>query len=140
MLKAIRKFVLQRSEDIRQRRPQIVEEDDAAANSRSESEVTPQRTEPQLDKRYGFVELSDGSGDAFLHVSALAGISTLQPGETLELRVAPGPRGPQMTESSAWTAALQSRAGRHERALNRDQTHIPWRRGSKRSGEVVQRH
>jgi len=52
------------------------------------------------DKRYGFVELSDGSGDAFLHVSALAGIgiSTLQPGETLEMRVTPGQRGPQVAE------------------------------------------
>jgi CspA family cold shock protein len=52
------------------------------------------------DKGYGFVQLSDGSGDAFLHVTALAGIgvSTLQPGETLELRVALGRRGPQVTE------------------------------------------
>jgi CspA family cold shock protein len=52
------------------------------------------------DKRYGFVELSDGAGDAFLHATALAGIgiSTLQPGETLELQVALGPRGPQVSE------------------------------------------
>jgi CspA family cold shock protein len=116
MFKAIKKFVLQRSRDIHQGRPQIVEKDDAG-NLRSEPEVAPQPTEPQFDepsapavwgkvkwynpdKRYGFVELSDGSGDAFLHVSALAGvgISTLQPGETLELRVAPGQRGPQVTE------------------------------------------
>ena len=81
------------------------------------SEIPPQSAEPQLKqpaaptvwgklkwynrvKRYGFVELSDGSGDAFLHVTALAGIgvSTLQPGETLELRVALGQRGPQVTE------------------------------------------
>ncbi|MGA7865862.1 MAG: cold-shock protein [Stellaceae bacterium] len=52
------------------------------------------------NKRYGFIELSDGSGDAFLHATALAGIgiSTLQPGETLELRVVLGQRGPQVTE------------------------------------------
>lgn len=52
------------------------------------------------NKRYGFIELSDGSGDAFLHATALAGIgiSTLQPGETVELRVVPGQRGPQVTE------------------------------------------
>ncbi len=51
-------------------------------------------------KRYGFVELSDGSGDAFLHANALAGIgiSTLHPGETVELRVVLGQRGPQVTE------------------------------------------
>ena len=42
-------------------------------------------------KRYGFVELSDGSGDAFLHAPALASISVdaLQPGVTIEFRTAP---------------------------------------------------
>src|SRR5207244_78190 len=52
------------------------------------------------DKRYGFVELSDGSGDAFLHASVLGrfGISEVQPGETLEVRVAHGERGVQVTE------------------------------------------
>jgi CspA family cold shock protein len=52
------------------------------------------------DKRYGFVELSDGSGDAFLHASVLGrlGISEVQPGEILELRVAEGERGLQVTE------------------------------------------
>jgi CspA family cold shock protein len=45
-------------------------------------------------------ELSDGSCDAFLHATALSGIgiSTLQSGETLELRVIPGQRGPHVTE------------------------------------------
>src|SRR5271165_3067733 len=87
------------------------------SDSSRHPKVPPQLAEPQLGeppaptvrgkvkwynalKRYGFVELSDGSGDAFLHASALAGISvdTLQPGETLELRVALGQRGPQVTE------------------------------------------
>ena len=38
-------------------------------------------------KRYGFVELSDGSGDAFLHASALAGIGVdaLKPGVTIRV-------------------------------------------------------
>jgi len=51
-------------------------------------------------KRFGFVELSDGSGDAFLHATVLIriGISIVQPGETLDLRVAPGDRGPVVTE------------------------------------------
>ena len=91
-------------------------EGDNSDDSSRHSKV-PQLAEPQLGeppaptvwgkvkwynarKRYGFVELSDGSGDAFLHATALAGIgvSTLQPGETLELRVALGQRGPQVTE------------------------------------------
>src|SRR5215467_230651 len=41
------------------------------------------------EKGFGFVELSDGSGDAFLHGSVLAqsGINVVQPGEILEVRV-----------------------------------------------------
>ena len=52
------------------------------------------------EKGFGFVELSDGSGDAFLHGSVLAqsGINPLQPGETLEVRVGPGHKGPHVTE------------------------------------------
>ena len=87
------------------------------SDSSRHSKVPPQLAEPQLDepaaptiwgklkwynrvKRYGFVELSDGSGDAFLHASALAGISVdaLQPGVTIEFRTAPAQRGVQVTE------------------------------------------
>jgi cold shock protein len=52
------------------------------------------------ERGFGFVELSDGSGDAFLHASVLErnGIGPVQPGETLEVRVAPGQKGPQVTE------------------------------------------
>jgi cold shock protein len=121
MLKAIGKFVLRRRREVHQRRPQVAD-DNNPSNPRSDSEVAlklaePLLAEPELvepaalpvsgkvkwyspDKRYGFVELSDGSGDAFLHATALSGIGirTLQPGETLELRLAPGQRGPQVTE------------------------------------------
>jgi len=52
------------------------------------------------EKGFGFVELSDGSGDAFLHGSVLtqSGIATVRPGETLEVRVGPGHKGPHVTE------------------------------------------
>jgi cold shock protein len=52
------------------------------------------------DKGFGFVELADGSGDAFLHGSVLAqsGINAVQPGETVEVRVGPGHKGPHITE------------------------------------------
>jgi len=52
------------------------------------------------ERGFGFVELSDGSGDAFLHASVLDrnGIGAVQGGETLEVRVAPGQKGPQVTE------------------------------------------
>ena len=52
------------------------------------------------EKGFGFVELSDGSGDAFLHGTVLAqcGISVVQPGETVQVRVGPGHKGPHITE------------------------------------------
>jgi CspA family cold shock protein len=52
------------------------------------------------EKGFGFVGLDDGSGDAFLHVSVLerSGNQTVRPGSTLEVRVAPGQKGPQVTE------------------------------------------
>ena len=52
------------------------------------------------EKGFGFVELSDGSGDAFLHESVLAqrGIGVVQPGDSLEVRVGPGHKGPHVTE------------------------------------------
>ncbi len=52
------------------------------------------------EKGFGFVALSDGSGDAFLHVRALeaAGQSELLPGTRLTVRTANGQKGPQVTE------------------------------------------
>jgi len=51
-------------------------------------------------KGFGFVELSDGSGDGFLHGTVLAqsGISAVQPGDTLEVAIGPGHTGPHVTE------------------------------------------
>jgi CspA family cold shock protein len=52
------------------------------------------------DKGFGFVTLSDGSGDAFLHVSVVerSGHGSILPGATLEVRAGPGPKGLQVTE------------------------------------------
>jgi cold shock protein len=52
------------------------------------------------DKGFGFVELADGSGDAFLHVSVVerSGYPSVPPGATLEVRAGPGQKGPQVTE------------------------------------------
>jgi CspA family cold shock protein len=54
----------------------------------------------KTEKGFGFVELSDGTGDAFLHATVLgrSGFTAVQPGDTLEVRVAQGQRGPQVTE------------------------------------------
>jgi CspA family cold shock protein len=52
------------------------------------------------DKGFGFVTLDDGSGDAFLHASVVerGGHGSVSPGVTLEVRVGPGPKGPQVSE------------------------------------------
>ena len=52
------------------------------------------------DKGFGFVQLADGSGDAFLHVSVVerSGHDSIPPGATLEVRAGPGPKGPQVME------------------------------------------
>jgi len=52
------------------------------------------------DKGFGFVQLADGSGDAFLHVSVVerSGHDSVPPGATLEVRTAPGQKGMQITE------------------------------------------
>jgi len=123
---AIRNLISEKTRDLRQRRRRAVDEE-AHDNPRSDPDVParsahpdiaqPEIAQPEIErspdlpvfgkvkwfnpsKGYGFIELSDGSGDAFLHATALSGsgITTLQSGETLELRVAPGQRGPQVTE------------------------------------------
>jgi cold shock CspA family protein len=114
MLKAIRNFVRQRSGHAQQTRAQVVEDDDTR-DLRSDSEVPLQLTEPQLeepsaqpvwgkvkwydpDKRYGFVELSDGGGkEIFVHASALnrAGITALSEGQRVFVGVAEGRKGPE---------------------------------------------
>jgi CspA family cold shock protein len=52
------------------------------------------------EKGFGFVALSDGSGDAFLHVAVLSrsGHNAVQPGASLKMRVGQGQKGPQVTE------------------------------------------
>ena len=73
------------------------------------------------DKGFGFVELADGAGDAFLHASVLerGGHTIVAPGATLEVRAGPGPKGQQVTEvlrvDSSTASPDQSRRPRSER-------------------------
>ena len=59
------------------------------------------------EKGFGFVELTDGSGEAFLHISVVeaAGHTALEPGTTLTTRVGQGAKGPQITEITAVDAS-----------------------------------
>src|ERR1700733_1107265 len=51
------------------------------------------------DKGFGFVELANGAGDAFLHIGALqsAGYETVPPGAKLKVHVGNGAKGAQVT-------------------------------------------
>ena len=51
------------------------------------------------DKGFGFVELSNGTGDAFLHIGALqsAGYETVPPGAKHKVQVGTGMKGAQVT-------------------------------------------
>lgn len=50
------------------------------------------------EKGFGFVELSDGTGDVFLHANTLqaAGHQTVHPGATMTIRVGQGQKGRQV--------------------------------------------
>jgi CspA family cold shock protein len=52
------------------------------------------------EKGFGFVEMTEGNGDVFLHASVLArtGVTAVSPGATLKVRIGQGQKGPQVTE------------------------------------------
>lgn len=52
------------------------------------------------EKGYGFAEIADGSGDAFLHIAALqaVGRDSVPPGATLVVHVGQGQKGRQITK------------------------------------------
>jgi CspA family cold shock protein len=66
------------------------------------------------EKGFGFVELGDGSGDAFLHVSVLqrVGADAVNPGAGLRVRVGPGQKGQQVTEVLEITSPGEAQAPR----------------------------
>lgn len=72
------------------------------------------------EKGFGFVELADGSGDAFLHIAVLqsAGHEAVAPGTKLKIQVGQGQKGRQVTSvleldaSTATATAAPPRGGR----------------------------
>jgi len=79
------------------------------------------------EKAFGFIELSDGSGDAFLHGTVLAqsGIAAVQPGETLEVRVGPGHKGPHVTEVLSVDSSTAASLGRRRPDLQSTTSNPP---------------
>jgi len=68
------------------------------------------------EKGFGFVELSDGTGDAFLHIRAVeaAGHDDLQPGTRLTVQCAQGQKGPQVTAVTSVDTSTAEAAPRRE--------------------------
>jgi cold shock protein len=65
-------------------------------------------------KGFGFANIFGRPEDIFLHIEVLrqSGLSDLQPGEALAMRVIEGKRGHMAAEVQAWEAALALYAGR----------------------------
>ena len=61
-------------------------------------------------KGFGFANLFGQEDDIFLHLEVLrrSGLSDLQPGEALAIRVIDGKRGKMAVVVQAWETALQS--------------------------------
>ena len=69
------------------------------------------------EKGFGFVELGDGSGDAFFHIRAVeaAGHDDLLPGTRLTVQTAQGQKGPQVTNvTSVDTSTAEAAPPRRE--------------------------
>lgn len=66
----------------------------------------------KAEKGFGFVELADGSGDAFLHLSVLerGGHGAVAPGTSLLVRVSQGQKGAQVAEVLEVDASTASAA------------------------------
>lgn len=70
----------------------------SASSSGPETEARVKWFNPE--KGFGFVEMTDGSGEAFLHVRQVeaAGHTALESGTTLVIKVGAGQKGPQVQE------------------------------------------
>jgi len=101
-LQAIGKYVLERSPEVRQGPRQVLAEDGSRGPSRDRDRSPVRGRLKWFDpkKGYGFVELTNGSGEAFLPATVLeqADVSGVRHGEILLVRVAPSQRGPRVTE------------------------------------------
>ena len=81
-----------------------------------------------VEKGFGFVELADGSGDAFLHAAVLeaAGHATVDPGSKLSVQVGVGQKGRQVT--AVLGLAASTGAAPHANARSTGKASSGWKR------------
>ncbi len=97
------------------------------------------------DKGFGFVELSNGTGDAFLHIGALqnAGYETVPPGAKLKVYVGTGAKGAQVTRvlevDTAGAAERAPAAALQRGAAGAPQSRSGNRDSGQRHGQMVRR-
>jgi CspA family cold shock protein len=74
------------------------------------------------EKGFGFVELADGSGDAFLHIGALqaVGRDAVEPGTTMKAQVGQGQKGRQVTAVVEITGMTEAPARPPRPRMDRD--------------------
>jgi len=67
------------------------------------------------EKGFGFAEVSDGSGDAFLHIKVVQalGLDTVAPGAKLSVLVAQGQKGRQITKILSVDDSTATQPARH---------------------------
>lgn len=79
------------------------------------------------EKGFGFVEMTDGSGEAFLHIRQVeaAGHSALESGTTLVVEVGSGQKGPQVNQ----ILSVDTSTAEPEPPRSRPQARPPMRQG-----------
>jgi CspA family cold shock protein len=101
-------------------RPSQFQTSRASANVESEARVKWFNSE----KGFGFIEMTDGSGEAFLHVRQVeaAGLKTLESGTTLVVSLGQGQKGMQVNEIiSVDTSTAEPEPARRGPRPSRDQ-------------------
>jgi CspA family cold shock protein len=101
----------------------------------------------RADRGFGFVELTGGGSDAFLHAAVLGriGVQQVESGATLEVRVGAGQRGPQVTEvlsvDSSTATPSRPRSGGYEQARlvasSQEQGTVKWYNAMKGFGFIA---
>ena len=76
----------------------------------------------KADKGFGFVELANGQGDAFLHINALqsAGYESVPPGSKMKVQISQGQKGAQVAHEAIRPTSAERTPEKMARYLDDD--------------------